>query len=168
VIVKHEHAAGSTTGGHSYWGGRSRPLVGSLLRAPHRAVVARAAELLNAEFPHLRQAHMVIFQHIAHPPDGSRLTDLADRAQITKQSMGQLVDYLEQHGYLERVPDPTDRRAKVIRLTELGNRVHERAFEVVAQVEEEWAARFGAERLEALLQMLHDLNRALELDTARG
>ena len=53
-------------------------------------------------------------------PDGSRLTDLAERAHMTKQSVGEVTTELERRGYLERVPDPGDGRAKIIRLTERG------------------------------------------------
>jgi len=63
-------------------------------------------------------AHTAVFQHIE--ADGSRLTDLAERAQITKQSMGYLVDYLEERDYLERHADPSDRRATIICLTDRG------------------------------------------------
>ncbi|HEV2590792.1 MAG TPA: MarR family transcriptional regulator, partial [Gaiellaceae bacterium] len=96
-----------------------RPNIGVLLRAPYQAVVERvSAGLAEAGFDDLRPAHTAVFQHIA--ADGSRLTDLAQSAQITKQSMGYLVDYLEQRGYLERRSDPTDRRASLVCLTERG------------------------------------------------
>ena len=55
-------------------------------------------------------------------PEGSRLTELAERARMTKQSVGEVATDLEQRGYVERVPDPADGRAKIIRLTERGAR----------------------------------------------
>src|ERR1700747_1273074 len=86
------------------------PNVGILFRDLHPEGVRRvAAGLAEAGFGDIRPAHTAVFQHI--DADGSRLTDLAERAQITKQSMGYLVDFLEQRGYLERRSDPTDRRA---------------------------------------------------------
>src|SRR3954449_9872138 len=86
--------------------GHERPNVGILLRIPNQQVVERViAGLAQAGFDDLRPAHTAVFQHIS--ADGSRLTELADRAQITKQSMGYLVDHLEERGYVERRPDPS-------------------------------------------------------------
>ena len=97
----------------------ARPNIGILLRGPYQAIVRRIAdELAEAGFDDIRPAHTAVFQHIK--ADGSRLSELAQRAQLTKQSMGYLVDYLEERGYVERRPDPTDRRASLILLTERG------------------------------------------------
>ena len=63
---------------------------------------------------------------------------LAERAAMTKQSMAELVAHLERHGYVERVPDPSDRRAKLVRATERGGEVYEIARQVVAEMEREW------------------------------
>ena len=63
----------------------------------------------------LQPSHQVVFASLG--PDGARLTDLASRAGMTKQAMGQLVDDLEALGYVERIPDPCDGRAKIVRLT---------------------------------------------------
>ena len=78
---------------------------------------------------------------------GSRLTDLAERAQITKQSMGNLVDYLEQRGYVERRPDPTDRRAALICLTGRGWDQIRAALSIIATIEHDWARRIGKRRI---------------------
>src|SRR5262252_2106884 len=96
-----------------------RPNIGILLRDLGQNLVRRVtAGLAEAGFDDVRPAHTAVFQHI--DAEGSRLTDLAERAQITKQSMGYLVDYLEERGYLERRPDPSDRRVALIFLTERG------------------------------------------------
>src|SRR5919199_3563764 len=96
-----------------------RPNIGILLRAPLQEVVRRVSEgLSEAGFDDIRPAHTAVFQHIR--AEGSRLSELAERAQLTKQSMGYLVDYLERHGYVERKPDVTDRRAALICLTPRG------------------------------------------------
>jgi DNA-binding MarR family transcriptional regulator len=68
----------------------------------------------------LREAHLQVFGTIDW--GGTRLTDLAARAQMTRPSMNELVDQLEAAGYLERVPDPSDGRAKLVRLTRPGRR----------------------------------------------
>jgi DNA-binding MarR family transcriptional regulator len=103
------------------------------------------------------EAHTAVFQHIA--PDGSRLTDLAERAQITKQSMGYLVDYLEQRGYLERRPDPSDRRAALVCLTERGwGQIHA-AIAIIRTVEREWTRALGKQRMQQLRELLTELGQ---------
>lgn len=68
--------------------------------------------------PGLRAAHAQVFESLDR--DGTRLTVLAERAQMSHQAMGEMVEELVRHGYLERVPDPVDRRARLIRPTALG------------------------------------------------
>src|SRR5215831_20907484 len=117
-----------------------RRMIGALLRIPREAALRQVvAGLAAADFGDVRPAHFTVFQHI--PPGGIRLTALADAALMTKQSMGYLVDDLEALGYVERVPDPTDRRAKVVRLTARGRAVERTVREVIKQIEADWAAR---------------------------
>jgi DNA-binding MarR family transcriptional regulator len=135
-----------------------RPNLGILLRDPFQEVVRRVSVgLADAGFDDLRPAHTVVFQHIE--AGGSRLTDLAERAQITKQSMGYLIDYLERRGYLERRPDPNDRRAALISLTERGWEQVRAALAIIATVEEEWAGRLGRPRMQELRELLGDLRQ---------
>jgi DNA-binding MarR family transcriptional regulator len=133
-----------------------RPNLGILLREPLQEIVRRvSAGLAAAGFDDLRPAHTAVFQHI--DADGSRLTDLADRAQITKQSMSYLVDDLQRHGYLERRPDPSDRRATLICLTQRGwDQIHA-ALAVIAALEDEWARQLGDDRIEHLRSTLTEL-----------
>lgn len=134
------------------------PNLGILLRAPYQEVVRRvSAELAEAGFDDLRPAHTAVFQHIA--PEGSRLTELAERAQITKQSMGYLVDYLEQRGYLERRPDPTDRRATLVCLTDRGWAQIYAAMAVIRVIEEEWTRALGERRVDQLRKLLTELGQ---------
>jgi DNA-binding MarR family transcriptional regulator len=93
-----------------------------------------------------------VFQRIA--PGGSRLTDLAEQAQITKQSAGFLVDQLERAGYVERGPDPTDARARLVRVAPRGAAAIPVAAAIVADVEREWAAHLGAARMARLREAL--------------
>jgi DNA-binding MarR family transcriptional regulator len=137
-------------------------LIGSLLRIPSQAVVDHISAQLIQRFPGLRKAHMPVIQHIDHPPSGSRLTELAEAAQMTKQSMGELVDTLEREGYLERVADPTDRRAKLIRLTERGWDVHESASTIGLRLQEDWARQLGQDKMGQLLQLLRELIESLD------
>jgi DNA-binding MarR family transcriptional regulator len=133
----------------------------SSLRMPYQAALAQLHARLRVEFPDLHAAHLIVFQLIAHPPAGSRLTDLAAQAQTTKQAMGQLIDALERSGYIERIPDPHDRRAKQIRLTARGWAVHERGGAIVAALQTDWAAALGPGRLAQLLTLLADLRAHL-------
>ena len=109
------------------------------------------------EFSDLRAGHGCVFGNI--DPEGTRLTDLAERAFMTKQSVGEAVSDLEKRGYVERVPDPSDGRAKIIRLTERGREAQAVGFQIIDDIEQEWAERYGADRIAALRE-------ALELVTA--
>jgi DNA-binding MarR family transcriptional regulator len=127
--------------------------LGLLLFIPYRAMESRVfAALAEAGFGDVTPAQARVFQRIA--PGGSRLTDLAEQAQITKQSAGFLVDQLERAGYVERVPDPTDARARLVRISERGARAVPIAAEVVAEVEAEWEAHLGKQRMRHLREAL--------------
>ena len=102
----------------------------------------------DTPFRDIRITHGCVFGNIE--PDGSRLTELAQRARMTKQSVGEVATELEQRGYLERVPDPSDGRAKIIRLTERGREAQELGRGIIDEIEREWADRYGAERVAAL------------------
>jgi DNA-binding MarR family transcriptional regulator len=78
---------------------------------------------------------------------GLRLTELAEQARTTKQAMRYTVNQLEAAGYVERTPDPTDGRAKIIRLTERGWEVRRVADEIIASIEEECARHLGEQRM---------------------
>jgi DNA-binding MarR family transcriptional regulator len=106
----------------------------------------------NTEFSDIRVTHGCVFGNI--DPEGSRLTELAERALMTKQSVGEVTTDLEQRGYVERVPDPNDGRAKIIRLTERGHAAQALGFELISDIEREWAERFGEERIAALRDAL--------------
>jgi DNA-binding MarR family transcriptional regulator len=133
--------------------------LGTLLRIPYQVVIAEAIEpaLAAAGFDDIRIAHLQMAQALAMHPAGLRATDLAARARITKQSMGYLVDYLSAGGYVERVPDPTDQRAKVVRLTPRGWELSGVIREAVLRVEADWSARIGAERIKELRAILQEL-----------
>ena len=130
--------------------------VGVLLFLPYRAMETRVFEgLAAAGFADLTPAQARVFQRIA--PEGSRLTDLAAQAAITKQSAGFLVDQLERNGYVERVPDPADGRARLVRVAERGTCSVEASRGIVAQVEAEWTAYLGERRMAQLRRILTDL-----------
>jgi len=108
--------------------------------------------LADTPYNDIRISHGCVFGNIE--PEGSRLTELAERARMTKQSVGEVTSDLEQRGYVERVPDPTDGRAKIIRLTERGRVAQALGVELIDELEQEWVERFGADRVAALRDAL--------------
>jgi DNA-binding MarR family transcriptional regulator len=92
---------------------------------------------------------------------GTRVSVLAERAQITKQSMAELVAHLERLGYVERVPDPGDRRAKLVRATPRGKKLYAIARDVVAELEADWTKRLGKTKMRKLRELLEELNAGL-------
>ncbi|MBD3884967.1 winged helix-turn-helix transcriptional regulator [Phormidium tenue FACHB-886] len=134
--------------------------IGALLRLPFEVLLDRVySELATSGFEDIRPAHGNVFRYIS--PDGSRLTELADEAQITKQSMNYLVEYLHDRGYVEMIPDPTDGRAKLIRLTNQGQTVQQLAIQISRQVEAEWAAQLGQRKMSQLRRLLEELSNVL-------
>jgi DNA-binding MarR family transcriptional regulator len=111
--------------------------------------------LADRGYPEIRDGHGCVFRFI--DPDGSRLTDLAERSGYTKQAVGEVVVDLEGLGYVERMPDPADGRAKIIRLTEQGREVVAAAMAVFAEIEREWAERVGEERMATVREVLEEL-----------
>ena len=134
--------------------------LGLLLREPYRLgneeLHRRIAERGH---PAVRAPHGNVFAFLDQ--EGTRVSELAARAQITKQSMAELVAHLERHGYVERVPDPGDRRAKLVRATARGEDVYAIAREALAAIEREWSERLGAEKLRRLRTLLEELNEAV-------
>ncbi len=90
-------------------------------------------------------------------PGGSRLTDLAEQAQVTKQTASLLVDALEREGLVARVPDPADGRARLIRITETGLAASALARETVMSVERAWIEHLGPELAGSLREALTKL-----------
>jgi DNA-binding MarR family transcriptional regulator len=131
-----------------------------LFREPFRA----GTELLHRRFaerghPEIRPPHGSVMQFL--DDSGTRVSVLAGRAQMTKQSMAELVAHLERLGYVERVPDPSDRRAKLVRATPRGRQLYAIAREVVAEIEEEWTRRLGPAKMRRLRELLEELNAGL-------
>jgi DNA-binding MarR family transcriptional regulator len=144
-----------------------RRMIGALLRIPREATIRRVlVGLAERGFGDVRPAHFTVFQHM--PLAGIRLTALAEAALLTKQSMGYLVDDLEALDYVERAPDPSDRRAKVVRLTERGRQVDEAVRQVIREIEEDWSARLGQREYSELARLLRALVAILEPDSPRS
>jgi DNA-binding MarR family transcriptional regulator len=131
-------------------------LIGALLTIPTGELRRRVdAAIANEGFSDYRVTHQAVFQWLS--PDGDRITDLAERVGMTRQSMSELVDYLVARGYLERMPDPSDRRAVLVRRTEKGWAINAIARRVVEETQEEWRRALGEKEFQTLLQLLRRL-----------
>ena len=127
----------------------------SLLDAATESVLAEfRRELEEAGYADIRPTHGCVFRFVRD--DGMRPTELARLAGMTKQSVGELVDDLVDLGYVERIPDPEDRRAKLICLTDRGIEAQRVGFGLLADVEDRWAERFGATRMKQLRKLLEE------------
>ena len=119
-------------------------------------VLARLAERGH---PEVRAAHSAVFQYL--DDTGTTVSALAERAQMTKQAMAELVHHLEAHDYVSRVPDPADRRAKLVLATERGREVLAIARALVPEIEDRVGAIVGAERVPSLVADLDAIRAAL-------
>jgi DNA-binding MarR family transcriptional regulator len=135
--------------------------LGALLRTPYWKLSHNLyGRLAKAGYPEIRPAHSAVFRNIS--PDGSRTTELAEQADMTKQSMAYLVGYLERHGYVRLEPDPKDGRAKIVRLTPRGRRVTQTLVESSAHLEEQVAMTMGQKSLRQLRRQLVALSEGLD------
>lgn len=130
--------------------------LGILLFVANRALEERAFDaVLAAGVTDITVAQARVAARIG--PDGTRVSELAAQARVTKQSAAFLVEQLEAAGYVERVPDPADGRARLVRLTARADKVVGAANEEVERVLAEWADHVGADRLRQLYEVLRDL-----------
>jgi DNA-binding MarR family transcriptional regulator len=141
--------------------GRERPanLVVLLREAYLRLNDVVLARLAQQGHQAVRPAHAAVFQYL--DDTGTTVSLLAERARMTKQAMAELVRHLETHGYVRRVPDPTDGRAKLVLPTDLGNQVIEVAQGLAPEIEQRISALLGAERTSALRADLETLRRGV-------
>ncbi len=128
---------------------------GLLLFYPYRAMEARVLARVREAGYEVTTAQGRVFARIG--PTGTRLSDLATQAQVTKATAGFLVDQLERSGLVTRVPDPDDGRARLVTITDKGQNAVRIAAEEVATVEAEWTAHLGTRRMRQLHQTLTQL-----------
>jgi DNA-binding MarR family transcriptional regulator len=145
-----------------------RLLFSQLLRRPYEALLKKVhAELAAAGFADSYPSWgSNIFHYLRD--GGLRLTELADRSHSTKQALLYTVNRLEEAGYVERVPDPADGRAKVIRLTERGWELRRVADEIIASMEEECVRQHGEERMRQFEGLMKDVTDVLEKNREQG
>jgi DNA-binding MarR family transcriptional regulator len=128
-----------------------------LLEATAEAMFAEfRQELEKTGYGDIRPTHGCVFRFVREG-DGMRLTELSRLAGMTKQSVGEMVDDLVDRGYVQRIPDPEDRRAKLICLTDRGVEAQQVGFGLFTELEARWAERFGAERIAELREVLEEI-----------
>jgi DNA-binding MarR family transcriptional regulator len=134
--------------------------VATLMLIAYRAMDERVISAMRDEGYDITVAQARLAQRIAE--NGSRLVDLAEQAQVTKQTASVLVAALESKGLVERVPDPIDGRARLIRFTATGQDAADRAREVVMSVEQEWNDHLGPHLASALREALTSLRELVD------
>lgn len=137
------------------------PTVAYLLFSAYREMETRIfTALTRAGYGDVTPAQARLFRNIR--PEGTRLTDIAQAANISKQTAGFLVDQLVRSGYVTRVADPADARARLVKIAPKGAAAIPIATAVVAKVEAEWAAQLGADRMRSLRDALQALWQTAE------
>jgi DNA-binding MarR family transcriptional regulator len=138
-------------------------------RTPLIALVDRANRALQADMvrtAHLRghrelkPAHNSVFATLAE--EGSRAIDMAERAGITRQSMGEVIREMVGLGILEMRPDPEDRRAKLVTYSEHGRAVAADGYGHLVELEQRFKAEFGAAEYDIARNVLERIAGLLE------
>ena len=123
---------------------------------PLQSIRAHMLERVRAAgYDDIAPAHFNILQHPT--PEGLRPSEIAARAQMTKQAANRLIRHLEHHGYIKLEPDPADQRARVVRLTKRGRALISEIRGAVEEVEAEGEERLGRKRFDSLRSILTDL-----------
>ena len=133
-----------------------------LLRRPYEALLMRLhTELAAAGYADTYPSWGTnLFHHLRE--GGLRLTELAERTHTTKQALLYTINQLEAAGYVERVADPTDGRAKIIRLTQRGWEGRRVADEIIAGIEHECVQELGEERMRQFEALMKEVSSVLE------
>jgi DNA-binding MarR family transcriptional regulator len=133
-------------------------------RKPMIAIVDRLLRLLATDMLHaahdrghtqIRPAHDPVFATL--PSQGARASDMATRAGITKQSMGEAIRDMAAMGLLEMTEDPTDRRAKLVTYTEAGLAVARDGKRHMYELEQQWIEKFGEKEYETAREVLEGI-----------
>jgi MarR family transcriptional regulator, temperature-dependent positive regulator of motility len=116
--------------------------------------------LLEEGFDDIRPAHLAVFQHLR--PEGSRIGELARRCGVTNQSIGELVDHLERCDYVQRRPDPTNRRATLVTLTERGWSEMQTCADILGELDRKLSRALGQDRLQRTREQVITLQQTLQ------
>ncbi|VXA96840.1 MarR family winged helix-turn-helix transcriptional regulator [Aeromicrobium sp. 9AM] len=143
-------------------------------RPPLIALVDRANRVMQADmvreahrhgFTQVKQAHNAVFSTLGG--GGARASDMAARAGITRQSMGEIVRELTSLGILTTAPDPEDRRAKLITYTPAGLELTTAGYQHILDLEAEFTGKFGADQYELVRDALEWVVQLLETNPAQ-
>ena len=126
-------------------------LLGGALRRLREEILADSED----QFPGLRVSHYRLLEMI--PPGGARITDLAEVALMTKQGLGQHVDYLQRLGYVESDRLREDRRVRLVRRTTKGEEAVTHSRTAIERVEQLWSEHLGPERYATFRETLREL-----------
>jgi DNA-binding MarR family transcriptional regulator len=127
--------------------------LGILMTFAYRTLTDQLTAHIDADaYGELRPMNGLVFVHCY--PGGATITALAQAAGVSKQAMMQVIDAMEQRGLVDRQAHPTDRRQKLVRLTEKGERAMRAVMRAWREIEAEWASQIGQERMAALRQDL--------------
>ncbi|MEV6483521.1 MarR family transcriptional regulator [Streptomyces sp. NPDC051576] len=129
--------------------------LGLLMFIPYRFMESAVMAALKSAGHDISLTQARVFQRIG--PEGSRLAELAEASQVSKQTIGSIVDQLERAGYVRRVPDPRDARARLVTLTAQGHELVELSLPVVRDIQAKWTAHLGPARTRQLRQALEAL-----------
>jgi DNA-binding MarR family transcriptional regulator len=133
---------------------------GNLFRDPTLVMQELVAdELVRRGFADLRPALLAVGQHVG--AGGTRITELAERAQLSKATVVHAVDELERLGYVTREPDPSDGRAKLVVSTARAREAERTVREVVVEIRDAWAELIGEQDMAALEAVLRRLRASL-------
>jgi len=153
----------------------SRPGQPSPDYVPLIALVHRLSRALQLDMAHeanrrghhgIKNSHNVVFATL--DPDGSRASDMAAQAGMTRQSMGEIVRELVDLDIVEMRPDPTDRRAKLVTWTPHGLDVAREGYQHILEVEDRYAKELGAEQFAWLREALVRMTAMLDESSDRG
>ena len=136
--------------------------LGVLLFIPYRYMESAVLAALKADGHDVALSHARVFQRI--DPAGSRMSELARSAQLSKQTVSSIVDQLERHGYVRRTPDPADARSRIVTITSQGRTLIELSRPVVERIERDWEAHLGSRGMRELRRLLTDLAAITDLD----
>lgn len=135
--------------------------VATLMLIAYRSMDEQVIRAMREAGFEVTVAQARIAQRIAET--GSRLTDLAEQAQVTKQTASLLVSALEHQGLVERVPDPMDGRARLIQFTPRGRAAAKYAQGVVREIEQGWNEHLGPELAQCLRAALTKLREVTDI-----
>ena len=137
-----------------------------LLFVPYRFVETAVLATLKEHGHDIPLSQARVFQRIN--PEGSRMAELATAAQLSKQTVGSIVDQLERNGYVRRVRDPMDARGRLVTITAKGHEAIELTIPVVRQIQADWESHLGRARSRELRDILESLREITDPFAPRG